>query len=187
MPIEYIITGIRVCMCVCVCVCAYMCMCVWFKDYTGMPIFRYFPFFPLFLAWSVLRRSVSRFFPQLFCLFKVYVNILYFLLFHLSLSELSVSFCVPFLWDGTHTWIFSYFHKSPVASLIILAACCQSSMHLNKSFGFHYVCRYLGLRYKGWSPSHCIPQDHLEEQTDFYTLYNICKPQILLCRYGLGI
>ena len=64
---------------------------------TGMPTFRYFwpdPFsadpFPIF-------------FPQLFCLSKVYVNILYFLLFHLSLSELSVSFCVHFLWDGTHT------------------------------------------------------------------------------------
>ena len=32
-----------------------------------------------------------------------YVDILYFLLFHLSLSELSVSFCVHFLCDGTHT------------------------------------------------------------------------------------
>ena len=42
---------------------------------TGMPIFCYFPFFPLFLAQSIL----------------------YFLLFHLSLSELSVSFCVHFL------------------------------------------------------------------------------------------
>ena len=52
-----------------------------------MPIFRYFPIFPLFLAQSVLRRSVSRFFPQLF---RLYVNILYFLLFHLSLSELSL-------------------------------------------------------------------------------------------------
>ena len=30
-------------------------------------------------------------------------HFLYFLLFHLSLSELSVSFCVHFLWDGTHT------------------------------------------------------------------------------------
>ena len=46
--------------------------------YTGMPIFRYFPFFPLFLVRSVL-------------------------LFHLSLSELSVSFCFHFLWDSTHT------------------------------------------------------------------------------------
>ena len=55
-----------------------------------------FPFFLLFLAQSVLRQSFSRFpfFPQLFCW---YVNILYFLLFHLSLSELSVSFCVHFL------------------------------------------------------------------------------------------
>ena len=41
-------------MCVCMCVC--VCVCV-----SGMPIFRYFPFFPLFLAQSVLRRSVSRF------------------------------------------------------------------------------------------------------------------------------
>ena len=40
---------------------------------------------------------VFRFFPQLLRLSKVYVNILYFLLFHLSLSELSVSFCVHFL------------------------------------------------------------------------------------------
>ena len=47
---------------------------------------------------------------------------LYFLLFHLSLSELSVSFCVHFLWDGTHTYIFSYFRKSPVASLIFIVA-----------------------------------------------------------------
>ena len=30
-------------------------------------------------------------------------SVLYFLLFHLSLSELSVSFCVHFLWDSTHT------------------------------------------------------------------------------------
>ena len=52
-----------------------------------------FLFFPLFLARSVLRRSVSRFFPQLF---RLYVNILYFLLFHLSLSELSVSFVFIF-------------------------------------------------------------------------------------------
>ena len=51
------------------------------QSFSGMPIFRYFLFFPLFLAWSVL------------C----------FLLFRLSLSELSVSFCVHFLWDGTHT------------------------------------------------------------------------------------
>ena len=40
---------------------------------------------------------VFRFFPQLFHLSKTYVNILHFLLFHLSLSELSVSFCVHFL------------------------------------------------------------------------------------------
>ena len=39
---------------------------------TGMPILRYFPFFPLFLARFIL-------------------------LFHLSLSELSVFFCVHFL------------------------------------------------------------------------------------------
>ena len=49
----------------------------------GMPIFHYFPFFQLFLAGSVLHRSVFHF--------------LYFLLFHLSLSELSVSSCVHFL------------------------------------------------------------------------------------------
>ena len=43
---------------------------------SGMPIFRYFPgFFLLFLAQSVL----------------------YFLLFHLFLFELPVSFCVHFL------------------------------------------------------------------------------------------
>ena len=41
-----------------------------------------FRFFPLFLARSVLH---------------LYVNILYFLLFHLSLSELSISFFVHFL------------------------------------------------------------------------------------------
>ena len=45
----------------------------------GMPIFRYFPFFPLFFARNL------------------YVNIVYFLLFHHILSELSVSFCVHFL------------------------------------------------------------------------------------------
>ena len=48
-------------------------------SFSGMPIFLYFPFFPLFLARNL------------------YVNVLYFLLFHLSLSELSVSFCVHFL------------------------------------------------------------------------------------------
>ena len=58
----------------------------WIKD-ADFPLFS--RFFPLFLARSALRRSVSRF--------------LYFLQFHLSLSELSVSFCVHFLWDGTHT------------------------------------------------------------------------------------
>ena len=40
---------------------------------SGMLIFRYFPFFPLVLARFVLRRSVFRFFPQLFflCSFSV--------------------------------------------------------------------------------------------------------------------
>ena len=66
---------------------------------TGMPIFRYFPFFLLFFARSVLPICFpsSVFFPQLFHLSKAYVNILHSLLFHLSLSELSVSFCVHFL------------------------------------------------------------------------------------------
>ena len=54
--------------------------------------------FPLFSVFSIifgLIRSLLIRFP-----FSV---ILYFLLYHLSLSELSVSFCVHFLWDGKHT------------------------------------------------------------------------------------
>ena len=62
-----------------------------------------FPLFSVFFRYSwpdpfsADPFPIFRFFPQLFHLSKVYVNILYFLLFHLSLSELSVSFCVHFL------------------------------------------------------------------------------------------
>ena len=54
--------------------------------------------FPLFSVFSV------NIWPDPFSVdpFPVF-RFLYFLLFHLSLSELSVSFCVHFLWDGTHT------------------------------------------------------------------------------------
>ena len=65
-----------------------MCIKMCFMSISGMPIFRYFwpdPFsadpFPVFS-------------PQLF---RLDVDVLYFLLFHLSLVELSVSFCVHFL------------------------------------------------------------------------------------------
>ena len=60
-----------------------------------------FPLFSIFFCYfwpdPFSANPFSVFFPQLFRLSKVYVNILYFLLFHLSLSELSVSFCVHFL------------------------------------------------------------------------------------------
>ena len=41
-------------------------VCVSIIGYTGMPIFRYFPFFPLFLARSILRQSIFRFLFSLF-------------------------------------------------------------------------------------------------------------------------
>ena len=86
----------------------------------GMPTVRYFQ---LFLARSVLRRSVSRFFPQLLRLSKVYVNILYFLLFHLSLSELCLFLCSFSVRQHAHVDFQLFSQKSsgiPVLLLLLL-------------------------------------------------------------------
>ena len=83
-----------------------------------------FPFFPLFLA-----RSVSCF--------------LYFLLFHLSLSQLSVSFCVHFLWDGTHVDFQLFSQKSSdISVLLSLSVPCPLSISCRSACLSAFDCIY---------------------------------------------